>query len=146
MFKRILFGSSGGGFTDISILILRVAAGLMLALLHGTGKMPPSQKFIDGVAALGFPSPVFFAWCAALAEMAGGLLLAAGLATRPAAFFVAFTMAVAAFGRHLHDPFERKELALLYLAIALFFLAYGGGKWSLDRLFSGPKSKTKAKK
>ena len=137
MLRKFLFGSSPGFTIELTVLLLRVASGLMMALLHGWAKVPPSEKFILGVTELGFPAPLFFAWCAGLAEFAGGILLAVGLFTRPAALFVAFTMGVAAFGRHLNDPFERKELSLLYLGISLFFLAYGAGKVSLDRFLGG---------
>ncbi len=135
--KRFLFGSAPGFTVDITVLFLRVSSGLMMALLHGWSKVPPSEKFITGVTELGFPAPLFFAWCAGLAELVGGLLIAVGLFTRPAALFLAFTMGVAAFGRHLNDPFDRKELSLLYLGISLFFLAYGAGKVSLDRFLGG---------
>lgn len=137
MLRKFLFGSAPGFTIDLTVLLLRVASGLMMALLHGWAKVPPSEKFIAGVTELGFPAPLFFAWCAGLAEFGGGILLAVGLFTRPAALFVAVTMGVAAFGRHLHDPFDRKELSLLYLGISLFFLAYGAGKVSLDRFLGG---------
>jgi putative oxidoreductase len=139
MFRRLLFGNSPAFFLDLTHFVLRMSAGLMMVFLHGINKIPPSDRFVENVGALGFPLPGFFAWCAGLAEFAGGLLIAVGLLTRPASFFLAFTMFVAAFGRHLHDPFLKKELSLLYLAIALFFLVHGGGKWSLDRLIGRKK-------
>lgn len=139
MLKQVLGGTAPDSVKDLSHSLLRIGTGLMMAFLHGAAKMPPSDKFIVGVSELGFPAPAFFAWCAALAEMGGGLLLAAGLLTRPASFFIAFTMFVAAFGRHLHDPFARKELSLLYLLLALYFLVRGGGRWSIDRLLWGSK-------
>lgn len=113
-------------------LALRVFAGLSMALAHGLGKLPPSDQFIQGVTGLGFPLPVVFAWLASFAEVGGGILLAAGLITRPAAFFVAFTMAVAAFHVHADDPFQRKEMALLYFFIALYYVLAGAGRYSLD--------------
>lgn len=119
---------------DGALTLLRVFAGLSLALAHGLGKIPPSDRFVEGVANLGFPAPVVFAWSAGLAELAGGLLVAAGLATRPAAGFACFTMLVAAFGRHAADPFEKKELALLYGAILLAFVFVGAGRFGLDAL------------
>ena len=141
MIKKLLFGGFPLFFQDLSYALLRVATGVLMALLHGINKLPPSEKFVDGVSALGFPLPFLFAWCAGLAEFGGGLLLALGLLTRPAAFFVAFTMAVAAFGRHWNDPFSDKELSMVYLAIAFLFLVHGGGKWSLDRILFRSKSR-----
>jgi putative oxidoreductase len=103
-----------------------------MALAHGLGKVPPSEAFTQGVAELGFPAPALFAWCAAAAELLGGLGLALGALTRLSAGSVAFTMIVAAFGRHASDPYRMKELSLLYLAIALFFLIAGAGRYSVD--------------
>lgn len=132
----ILFGGDGGGsaVADAGLLVLRLFAGLTLAFAHGLGKLPPSEGFVESVSGLGFPAPEIFAWAAGLAEFAGGLLLALGLFTRPAAVAIAFTMAVAAFGRHGDDPFSSKEKALLFLAIAVAFLLAGSGRYGLDRL------------
>lgn len=116
----------------IAVTSLRVFVGLTMAFSHGLGKVPPPDQLIGGLESMGFPMPGFFAWCAGLAEFAGGLLLAVGLLTRPAAFFMMITMAVAAFVAHASDPFQKKEMALLYLMISLFFFIYGPGKWSMD--------------
>lgn len=121
-------------FTAFALAALRIFAGLTMAFAHGLGKLPPSEQLIGGVSALGFPAPEFFAWSASLAEFAGGLLLALGLLTRPAAGLMAFTMMVAAFGAHAADPFSIKEMSLLYLSISLFFVFHGAGRWSADRL------------
>ena len=120
------------GSVNLGLFILRVFMGLTMALAHGLGKMPPSAEFVQGVAKLGFPAAGFFAWAAGLSEFAGGLLIALGLATRPAAFFLFTTMAVAAFRAHGTDPFSVKEMALLYAAIAICLLLVGAGNWSLD--------------
>jgi putative oxidoreductase len=134
--KKILFG--GQELSSISaetgLTLLRIFGGISLALAHGIGKMPPEERFIGFVASIGFPAPAFFAWCASLAELAGGILLALGLLTRPAAFFILFTMAVAFFGVHLHDPYQKKELALLYGFISLAFVLAGSGRISVDAI------------
>lgn len=132
----LLAPSSNINTTATAYLLLRVFIGLTMAFSHGMGKMPPSEMLIGGVSSLGFPMPEFFAWAAACAEVVGGLLLAVGLLTRPAAAFVAFTMLVAVFGVHGADPFEKKEMALLYLFSSLFFVLAGAGKFSLDQLLS----------
>lgn len=121
---------------DVGSLMLRLFAGLAMALAHGVGKVPPSERFIDLVAAMGFPLPVFFAWAAAFAEFGGGLLLAIGLATRPAAFFLLFSMLVASFVQQAGDPFLERELSLLYCAVAAHFMVAGAGRLSLDALFA----------
>lgn len=133
--KRLLFG--GATITpwvaDAGLTILRVFAGLAMALAHGWGKLPVQDGFVDNVGQMGFPVPALFAWAAALSEFLGGLLLAAGLVTRAAAFFVLSTMAVAGFIAHADDPFLTKERALLFGAVALAFVCVGAGRYSVDR-------------
>lgn len=142
----------------IALLILRLA-GLMLAAWHGWGKVSAlsagDTRMVQGVGELGFPLPIVFAWAAALSEFAGGLLVALGLWTRIGAAFAAFTMAVAAFGRHhahqqilaslglLAEPKEtlegwgNPEKPLLNLLIFLTLLLTGPGKFSIDHLLAG---------
>lgn len=135
MIKKLLFKTTQENslFNEATLTTLRVVAGLLLAVVHGSGKVPPSEQLIAGVTGLGFPAPTLFAWLAGLAELAGGIFLAVGFLTRPSAFVIAFTMLVAVFGKHAADPVNVKELGLLYLVIALIFLARGAGRWSIDR-------------
>lgn len=121
-------------FDTLTFTLLRVTAGLAMAT-HGYAKIfgGRMEGFTQGVAEMGFPLPVVFAWAAALTELVGGVLLALGLGTRISAALIAFTMFVAAFIRHAGDPFSARELALLFLAVNIFFAAHGGGKWALDR-------------
>jgi putative oxidoreductase len=142
---------------DFALLLVRVL-GAFLALGHGWGKLVrltsgEGARFVEGVARLGFPLPEVFAWSAALAEFAGGLLILLGLATRYAAGFAAFTMAVAAFGRHRAwdqlmvylgrsqvpeatlEAWGDPELALVYLVVFLALALAGPGRIALDYLF-----------
>ena len=132
--KRVLCGGSQIKAlpADLGLTVLRLFAGLALALGHGLDKMPPSQMFIDAVSGMGFPASTLFAWSAALSELVGGLLLAIGLFTRPASLFILTTMGVAAFILHGAAPFQDRELALIYGAVALVFLFSGAGRLSLD--------------
>ena len=136
--KAILVGrgSLNSRQTDVGLLLLRLFAGIALALGHGLGKFPPSPRFISGVGELGFPIPLLFAWAAAVAELLGGFLLALGLLTRPSSLLILFTMATAAILRHGADPFSGKEKALLYGFVALLFLIAGPGRYSIDRLLA----------
>jgi putative oxidoreductase len=146
---------------DIALLILRLA-GLALAFLHGWSKVDqlvwgdPTNR-IEGIANLGFPMPGFFAWCLALTEFGGGLLIASGLFTRILASFAAFAMFVATFMRHkLHlqvlvglgamsvpeetvDSWGDPETAFLFMVIMLGLVLMGAGRLSLDHLFGKKK-------
>ena len=134
MLKKILFGGESGlsPLANAGLTLLRIFAGASLCLMHGMGKLPPSEGFIAGTAKIGFPLPVLFAWAAAMSEFLGGAFLALGLFTRVSSFFIAFTMLVALLGVHRADPFEKQELAFLYFFISLAFLLKGSGDWSLD--------------
>ncbi len=131
---------------DLGFAVLRVTAGLMMAIAHGFQKTPPPEPFVDSVEAMGFPVPIVFAWAAALSESLGGLLLAAGLFTRPAALFIFGTMCVAGFVRHADDPFGEKELAFLYAAVMFAFMLAGSGRYSLDGLVRAGLGKEDRKK
>jgi putative oxidoreductase len=143
--RDVLFGGAGSGswFGDVGLLVLRLT-GLLLAVGHGLKKIPPPDMFVVGVEKLGFPAPGVFAWLAAIAEGIGGLLLALGLLTRPAAFMVAGTMLVAAFGQHWGDPMfpsqtnpVSKEPAILFLLPALALLFTGSGRYGIDYFLRG---------
>ena len=150
--KSLLFGGRGAGsaIADLALAIVRISTGLLIAFGHGKGKLFHDgtvgipEQLVQGTAKLGFPAPTFFAWCSVLAEFLGGLLLAAGLFTRPAALVLAFNMAVAAFGAHLHAPIvsppgshdPSKEMALLYLLPFFLFIFTGAGHFSADAMIS----------
>jgi putative oxidoreductase len=135
--KQLAFGGTdtSSAASELGLLGLRVFTGLSMALAHGVGKIPPSGGFIGAVEDLGFPSPTFFAWAAALAELVGGLFLAAGFLTRFSAFFILVTMLVAAFGMHGGDGFAEQEKALLFAAACLPFMLAGCGRVGVDQLF-----------
>jgi putative oxidoreductase len=140
---------------DLALLLLRLT-GLGLALAHGWGKIEGivtgDVRMMNAVADLGFPLPVVFTWAAALSEFAGGVLVAAGLYTRFAAGFAAFTMFVAAFVRHhahqhllvvlgvqqaseeVRKTWGDPEKALLYLVAFVAIALAGPGRLSLDSL------------
>ncbi len=56
MLRQILFGGETGlsPLANAGLTLLRIFAGVSLALAHGTGKLPPAESFIDGTAKRGF--------------------------------------------------------------------------------------------
>ena len=77
-------------------------------------------------------------WIGGGIEILGGLLIALGLFTRPAAFVCAGEMAVAYFLYHFPRSFwpivNQGQPAVLYCFVFLFLWGNGAGPWSLDRL------------
>lgn len=137
--NEILFGGANttSPLGDIGLTLLRVFLGLALALGHGLGKVQAPEKFLEGVSKLGLPLSTLFGWAAIGAEFLGGLLLALGLLTRPAAFMILCVMSVALGGVHWADPFAKKELAMHFGFGALAFLLFGSGRYGLDSLIRG---------
>jgi putative oxidoreductase len=87
---------------------------------------------VPEVAPLSLMSPQVALLAVIAAEVGAAALLVVGLMTRPAAFVLGFTMAVAAFGAHAGDPFAAREPALLYLFGCVALVLGGAGAWSLD--------------
>jgi putative oxidoreductase len=124
-------------WTPRLLSILRIVAAFMF-IAHG------AQKLFGFLAPPGMPSPPMFGqmWIGGVLEFFGGLLLLLGLFTRPVAFILSGTMAVAYFQMHAIPgggafslPLQNKgELAALYCFVFLFLAVAGGGEWSLDRL------------
>jgi len=132
--KTVLFGGVRlqSAIGDLGLLILRVFAGLSLALAHGWSKVPPGEAFVKTVTSLGFPAEM--AYLTMLTEFFGGLALAAGLLTRPVALAMVINFSVAGFMSHAADPYLRKELPFMFLAVATMFLFVGAGRFSVDRM------------
>jgi putative oxidoreductase len=113
--------------------VLRIVVGLLFAF-HGAQKI------------LGWHSPMTppvgsQLWFGGLIELVGGLLIAIGLLTRPAAFIASGQMAVAYIQFHWKlavaggmwlPAVNKGEPAVLYCFLFLFIAAHGAGIWSLD--------------
>jgi putative oxidoreductase len=117
----------------LSLLLLRVGAGIIL-IYHGYPKLfHPSHQTIEAFASIGFAS--YMVSVAGVVELFGGALLAVGLFTRVAGILLAGEMAIAIWKVHL----GKGVLAVgeyqfpLVLALAAFVLATtGAGIISLD--------------
>jgi putative oxidoreductase len=119
-------------YTAQLLSVLRIMSGLLF-LQHGTTKYLsiPVTK-MSGVA------PLSMSGAAGLIELVGGILIVIGLFTRPVAFILSGTMAVAYFYAHFPQGFfpilNGGELTALYCFVFLFVAAAGGGAWSVDQL------------
>jgi putative oxidoreductase len=126
------------------LLILRIVVGLTVAA-HGTQKVfgwfegPGLAGFSGVLDQLGMRPARLWAVVAAIAELAGGLLLALGLFTPIAGLVVAGDMLVAILTVHLAKGFWNSkggyEYPLALLASALALSLTGPGAVSFDRLF-----------
>ncbi len=122
---------------NIAFLVLRFFTGLAFCtifekLFPRNGIWGPQDWFIQDVAEMGFPFPVFFAWFAVLAEFFGGILLISGLLTRPAALLNAVVTFIAAFIYHQGDIANSGLTAFLFLVMCVCIFLFGAGKFGLD--------------
>jgi putative oxidoreductase len=112
-----------------ALALLRIVAALLF-MEHGTQKLfgiPPTEM-----------SPTFASlpWFAGVIEFVGGVLVLVGLFTRPAAFVMSGTMAVAYWMVHAPQsvfPVENGgDAAILFCFVFLYLVFAGPGAWSLD--------------
>lgn len=132
-----LLSSSAG----VAALILRVPVGLILAA-HGAQKLFGwfGGYGLEGtgqwLASIGLEPGYPMALLAGGAEFFGGLALALGLLTRPAALVNAIAMLVAIFAVHIGNGLfmanNGYEYALTLFVISVAFVIQGGGRFALD--------------
>ncbi|MHB8909969.1 MAG: DoxX family protein [Syntrophales bacterium] len=112
--------------------VMRIVVALLF-VQHGAQKLfgflaPPEAASTPLLSLMGV---------AGILEFFGGLLVALGLFTRPAAFILSGQMAVAYFMVHAplgFWPLQNKgDLAMIWAFVFLYLAAAGGGEWSLDR-------------
>jgi putative oxidoreductase len=113
--------------------ILRIGAGLLF-FLHGAPKL---FGWFGGVGPGGGTAELFSLFgLAGVLEVFGGLLIVAGLLTRPVAILLAIEMIVAYFMAHAPQgmvPYSNGgELALLYMFAWIFLAGNGAGPASVD--------------
>lgn len=118
---------------DIVLLAVRVFIGFAM-LSHG---FPKLQMLIEGKTDfydfLGM-GPQVTLGLTVFAEFVCSILLILGLFSRVALGFLIFTMLIAGFVVHSADPFEKKEMSLIYLSIYLMLMVFGAGKFSVDHM------------
>ena len=121
--------------------LIRVATGLLL-MPHGAQKLfglfggGGISGTVGFLTQIGIEPALPAAILLALTEFFGGLFLALGLLTRPAALAITMSMAVAMFVVHLGNGFFATnggyEFALLWGLVAFGFVLRGGGRYSID--------------
>lgn len=122
--------------------LIRFFAGVML-MPHGAQKLFAAfgGGGLSGTTAsfqkMGLEPALPLALLAGSAEFFGGLLIAVGFLTRPAAFAGFVVMMVAVFHVHLSRGFFLSsggyEFALLWGMVLLGIILHGGGRLSVDR-------------
>lgn len=140
--QRVLSVDTENTLSQAGLAGLRIAAGVLVAILHGQHKVVEGWQYatagtdwplMHDTIALGFPLPALSATVAALSQFAGGWLLAVGAFTRVAAFLIAATMVTAiAFNLRMGGP--DAQLAGLYALVCGAFVLIGGGWWSVDHV------------
>ncbi|MCP1168827.1 DoxX family protein [Limimaricola litoreus] len=114
-----------------TLSLLRIVSALIF-LLHGSQKLfafPPTEQQPPLASLMGVGGVL---------ELIGGLLLLAGLFTRPVAFVLSGMMAVAYWMFHapgsLYPTLNGGDAAILYCFVFLYIFVAGPGPWSLDAM------------
>ena len=120
-----------GKLSEISHLVFRLSFSFLM-IQHGWAKLTQFYKIKHT-----FPDPLGLGSQLTLlltisTEFFAALLLAFGLFTRISAFSLFITMMIIVFVFHADDPFNKKELALVYGAAFLVLALCGGKRWSID--------------
>lgn len=114
---------------------LRVICGIAL-MVHGWPKLMAPMGTVGMVESIGFVPGWFWSPALAVTEFFGGLLLVLGLLTRFAAAGSTIILLVTIWFHWvlLDQGYGGSEISLLWSAITLYFVARGGGLYSLDRV------------
>jgi putative oxidoreductase len=117
--------------------LLRIVGGLLYAC-HGAQKLLGVLGGVGGHPGATVPL-VSLMGLAGIIELCGGLLIAGGVLTRPAAFIASGEMAVAYFLAHFPRNFwpirSGGEVAVLNCFLFLYIASQGAGIWSLASIF-----------
>jgi putative oxidoreductase len=113
--------------------ILRVAAGALL-VTHGYGKILNPFGASGMVESLGFYPGALWSPLLAGTEFFGGILIAIGLFTRPAAFAAMIVLAVTVYfhGIVQAEGLGGAEKSILWTLIMFYFVIRGSNSHSVD--------------
>jgi putative oxidoreductase len=137
LLARLAAGPVSGRRAKLALLG-RLAGGAVF-VAFGVGKFVNHASELASFQTYGLPAPDAFVYAIGVIELAGGLLLIVGLATRAAALVLAGDMvgAIVVSGIGLGEAVSL-TLAPAQLAICLFLLWTGPGSPALDRRFAAP--------
>ncbi|WP_291913676.1 DoxX family protein [Chitinophaga sp. CB10] len=133
--RKLFSAGHTNGAISFAMLLMRLVFGGLI-LLHGWPKLIgfASKKNT-------FPDPFHVGHAVSLgmvvfAEVACAIFLMLGLLTRLASVPLIICMSVVIFVIHAHEPVDRIELPLMYLAAYLTILFVGPGKVSIDNMIA----------
>ena len=134
--SRLIIPSLGGLYAALhesAETILRVAAGGLL-VTHGYGKILNPFGASGMVESLGFYPGAFWSPLLSATEFFGGILIAIGLFTRPAAFAAMIVLAVTVYfhGIVQGEGLMGAEKSILWALIMFFFVIRGANSHSVD--------------
>jgi putative oxidoreductase len=126
-------GSLYAKMHDGAETLLRVLAGGILAI-HGSTKIVDPFGAAGMVEGLGVYPGVFWSPVLAVTEFFGGILIALGLLTRPAAFAGMIVLLVTVWFHWVTtgEGFFGAEKSILWSAILAFFVIRGANRHSVD--------------
>ena len=144
--KRFFMPAPQPVLASAALFLIRLIAGAAF-VLHGWGKIKNPFDWLPPEAPISIPA--FFQFLAAISEFGGGIGWILGFLTPLASLGIGCTMAVAVYFHSMiaKDPFVNMtggssyEPALVYLGIALLFLALGPGRFSLDNKIFGERKR-----
>ncbi|WP_439361582.1 DoxX family protein [Bradyrhizobium sp. DASA03007] len=125
------------GLEPLAYPLIRVTAGLLL-VPHGAQKLfgwfgGDPAKTVVAFQAIGFKPAAFFVDLTGSIEFVGGLLIAVGLLTRPAAAVCAGLLTVTIYVTSARG-WSAMEYSILWTACCLAITVLGGRRLSVDRL------------
>ena len=120
---------------DIGLLVLRLVAGGTMIFAHGWGKFANFSEISMRFPGLFGMSPTMALALATFADLFCAALVVIGLFSRMALIPLIITMAVAFFIVHGDDPFQKKELAFVYLNMYIALFLTGTGKIAVQEYF-----------
>lgn len=133
---RLIIPALGGIYSALhegAETLLRVVAGLAL-VTHGAPKILNPFGTAGMVESLGFYPGTFWAPLLAATEFFGGILIAIGLLTRPAAVAATIVLLVTVWFHWVvqGQGYSGSEKSILWAAIFIFFAVRGANRHSVD--------------